>query len=98
MTSDDIQSKIITMKAQEIFFSSVKDEDRATHYTELLQAYNVALEEINTLSKQLEKPVHAMPSKKDLESMGAMLDLINKIDTTTLEKLNKFGGRPVRRD
>ena len=97
MSNEDIQSKLIEMRAQEIVFSKIKEEDKLSHYDELLRAYSIALENYARLLKESEKSTQNMPSKKDLESMGAMLDLISKIDTTTLEKLNKFGGRPIRR-
>lgn len=65
--------------------------DKGKLYQELLDKYHVAQQKIEDLEKQL-KSRNNLPSKDEVETMSSMLDLIGKLDETTIEKLSKFGG------
>ena len=61
-------------------------------YNELLKKYEHALVKIHELETQVNSNTQSkVPSKDDVEAMSGMLDLINKLDDSTIEKLNKFG-------
>lgn len=36
---------------------------------------------------------NSIPTKDEVESMSAMLDVLNKLDIKTIDKLSSFGGR-----
>lgn len=70
--------------------SSEKDQ----LYQELLNEYEKAKRRIDELEEELKKQsISQLPSKDEVESMSSMLDLISKLDETTIEKLSKFGGK-----
>ena len=87
MASDvDITSSISDL--QRIYSQTSKDEDKDTLYKELLVKYQEAQKKIEELEG--DKAKSKLPSKDEVESMSGMLDLISKLDASTIEKLNKF--------
>lgn len=73
-------------------FSDIKNEDKRNEYDNLLKLSQELVKKIKNI--QSESPSeNKLPTKDEIESISMMLDVINKIDYTTLDKLNKFGGK-----
>ena len=90
---DDLENKIIDLKASLKFFESVKKEEKEERYDELLGELSRAIDLVINMKKRCNKKGSDLPDKSEVETIGAMLDLINKVDFTTLDKLNQLGGR-----
>ena len=71
-------------------YQSAADKDML--YAELLEKYKKAQLRIEELESELKNRVPNLPSKDDVEAMSGMLDLISRLDESTIEKLNRFGG------
>jgi len=84
----DISDSIADLQKSYTKATSSTDKDRL--YNDLLTKLDAAQKRIDELER--EKKSSKMPSKDEVEAMSGMLDLINKIDTSTIEKLNKLGG------
>lgn len=70
--------------------SSKKDE----MYEALLDELQRLRDENKKLKLDIEKlHAKALPSRDEVETMSSMIDLINKLDESTIEKLNKFGSK-----
>lgn len=86
----DLSSEIEILRGQ--YTSKNKMQEKDTAYNDLLSKYEQALQRISDLESQLSATKsNKMPSKEDVDTMSSMLDLINKLDDSTIEKLNKFG-------
>jgi len=83
----DISKSIAGLQSQYDQQSSNDGKDKM--YQELLQKYEVAQKRIEEL--ETEKNKSKLPTKDEIEAMSGMLDLVNKLDTSTIEKLTKFG-------
>lgn len=63
-------------------------------YRELLEEYSKAMGVIEQLKQKIEElQRNKLPSKEEVESMSAMLDVMNKLDPETIDKINKLGGK-----
>lgn len=71
--------------------SQAKDKDKL--YDDLLQEYKEAKARIAELEHELEESKTKLPSKDEVETMSSMIDLIGKLDESTIEKLSKFGAK-----
>ena len=71
--------------------SQAKDKDKL--YDDLLQEYKEAKARIVELEHELEESKTKLPSKDEVETMSSMIDLIGKLDESTIEKLSKFGAK-----
>lgn len=61
-------------------------------YEKLADRFEEALKLIEMLrSKISELESKKMPTKDEVESMSAMLDVLNKLDIKTLDKINSIG-------
>ncbi len=59
-----------------------------TQYKKLAEKYEEALKLIETLRTKIDELQSSkIPSKDEVESMAAMLDVLNKLDIKTLDKL-----------
>lgn len=67
--------------------------DKDKQYQELLGKYKIAMERIDELEKKLAENSNKLPTKDEVDTMASMLDLINKLDESTIEKLSKFGDK-----
>ena len=88
MMKDDIDSEIAKLSEHYKSKQVIAEKDKA--YEELLTMYKHATEEIARLKSDTN--TGKLPSKSDIDSMSGMLDLINKLDVETIEKLNRLGG------
>lgn len=71
--------------------SQEKDKDKL--YDDLLQEYKEAKARIAELEQELKDNKTKLPSKDEVETMSSMIDLIGKLDESTIEKLSKFGAK-----
>ena len=61
-------------------------------YKKLAEKYEEALKLVETLKSKIDDlQNNKIPSKDDVESMSAMLDVLNKLDIKTLDKLSSLG-------
>jgi len=74
---------------QKNYEQSATNKEKDVLYQELLEKYEAAQKRIDEL--EAEKSKGKLPSKNEVDTMITMLDLINKIDEGTIEKLNRFG-------
>ena len=78
-------------KLQKAYQGSV-EKDKL--YEELLEDYKIAKKRIEELEEKVQASSNnQLPTKDDVEAMSGMLDLINKLDDATIEKLSKFGNK-----
>lgn len=84
---------MVDIKAEQKRFTEVKDSQKQENYDSLLKSYNESVEKLLSFITELQNTDNRVPTKNELESIEMMLDIINKIDYTTLDKLNRFGGR-----
>lgn len=85
---------LIDIKAEQKRFAEVEDEQKQTNYDGLLKSFDDSIDRlVNYIDGLDKKDGNKIPSKNELESIEMMLDIINKIDYTTLDKLNRFGGK-----
>jgi ribulose 1,5-bisphosphate carboxylase large subunit-like protein len=62
-------------------------------YRKLADKYEEAMKLIETLKSKIEDlQKNKIPTKDEVESMSAMLDLLDKFDPKTLEKIASLGG------
>ena len=62
-----------------------------TEYEDLLSKYEILLRENTLLKEEIKQAVsNKIPSRDEIESISGMLDLINKIDSSTIEKIERF--------
>lgn len=80
-------------KLQDSYTSSSNPNDKDKRYEELLAKYKIAIERIQKLEGRLNEQANKLPTKEDVDTMSSMLDLINKLDESTIEKLSKFGDK-----
>lgn len=72
-------TKVITSPTQE-------------QYQKLSEKYEEALKLIETLRTKIDElQSNKMPTKDEVESMSAMLDILDKLDIKTLDKLTELG-------
>lgn len=72
--------------------SSSEGTVKKEQYEKLAEKFEEAMKLIEVLrSKINELESNKMPSKGDVESMSAMLDLLGKLDTNSINRLNKLG-------
>lgn len=91
---DKLTEIMIDIKAEQKRFAEVKDEQKQQSYENLLKSYNESIDKLfNFISELQGVDNNRVPTKSELESIEMMLDIINKIDYTTLDKLNRFGGK-----
>jgi len=79
------------VKSLQQAYNQSTDKDKL--YKDLLEDYKVAKQRIVELEKDLEDKSSKLPSKDEVEAMAGMLDLVSKLDESTIEKLSKFGGK-----
>ena len=70
---------------------TIQEKDKL--YQELLEKYEAAQKRIDELES--EKNRAKLPTKDEVDTMASMLDLINKLDEGTIEKLNRFGQKKI---
>lgn len=59
-----------------------------------MESYNEPVDKLFSFISELQNvDNNRVPTKNEFESIEMMLDIINKIDYTTLDKLNRFGGK-----
>lgn len=59
-----------------------------------MESYNESVDKLFSFISELQNvDNNRVPTKNEFESIEMMLDIINKIDYTTLDKLNRFGGK-----
>lgn len=59
-----------------------------------VESYNESVDKLFSFISELQNvDNNRVPTKNEFESIEMMLDIINKIDYTTLDKLNRFGGK-----
>jgi hypothetical protein len=69
----------------------------ADQYKKLSEKYEEALKLIETLRAKInELQSEKIPSKDEVESISAMLDVLNKLDIKTLDKLSMIGKTPPK--
>lgn len=82
------------LKATKETIEIVRDSGGVTQaqYDKLAEKFEEALRLIETLKgKILELESNKMPTKDDVESMSAMLDLLGKLDENSISRLNRLG-------
>lgn len=85
-----------TLKTLKAYLVVSKDVSTPTteEYKKLSDKYEEALKLIETLKEKIEEmQSNKLPSKDEVESMSAMLDVLNKLDIKTLDKLSTLGKR-----
>lgn len=88
----NLGSVISELKSSYAGFNERKD--KAAAYDELLNKYQQSIEIIEQLKHQIEElQKNKLPTKDEVESISSMLDLINKLDAKTLNKINRLGGQ-----
>ncbi len=91
---DKLAEILIDIKAEQKHFAGIKDEQKQENYENLLESYDDSIKKLCDFISDLQKGENnKIPTKNELESIEMMLDIINKIDYTTLDKLNRFGGK-----
>jgi len=61
-------------------------------YEKLAEKFEEAMKLIEVLRTKIsELESNKMPSKDDVESMSAMLDLLGKLDTSSINRISKLG-------
>ena len=69
----------------------------ADQYKKLSEKYEQALKLIETLKSKIDElESNKIPSKDEVESISAMLDVLNKLDIKTLDKLSMIGKIPSK--
>lgn len=59
-----------------------------------MESYNESVDKLFSFISELQNvDNNRVPTKNEFESIEMMLDIINKIDYTTLDKLNRFWGK-----
>lgn len=59
-----------------------------------VESYNESVDKLFSFISELQNvDNNRVPTKNEFESIEMMLDIINKIDYTTLDKLNRFWGK-----
>jgi hypothetical protein len=83
----------ITKLRDNLITSQDKNNDfNEKSYKELLAKYEESLGVIEVLkAKIVELERGKLPTKDEVESISAMLDLVSKLDTTTLNKIERLG-------
>lgn len=93
-TKDKLDKLMIDIKAEQKHFSEIPDDQKLENYEKLLESYNKSVNKLfNFITEQQSTDNTRIPTKNELESIEMMLDIINKIDYPTLDKLNRFGGK-----
>jgi hypothetical protein len=89
--SGQLTETLATLKA---YLEVSKDTPAPTpeQYKKLSQKYEDALRLIEILKAKVdEAQTNKLPTKDEVESMSAMLDVLNKLDIKTLDKLSMLG-------
>lgn len=89
--SGQLTETLATLKA---YLEVSKDTPAPTpeQYRKLGQKYEEALKLIEILKAEVEEAqANKLPTKDEVESMSAMLDVLNKLDIKTLDKLSMLG-------
>ncbi len=68
-------------------------EKKDALYEELLADYKKAKDRITELEQKLAENKTKLPSRDEVETMSSMIDLISKLDESTIEKLSRFGNK-----
>ena len=77
---------LIDIKAEQKHFAEVEDGQKQANYENLLKSFNDSIDRLISYIDELDKKdSNKLPSKNELESIEMMLDIINKIDYTTLQ-------------
>jgi hypothetical protein len=87
----DLDKEISKLRETHRGTSQIEDKDKL--YDDLLQEYKKAKARIVELEHELEESKTKLPSKDEVETMSSMIDLIGKLDESTIEKLSKFGAK-----
>jgi hypothetical protein len=83
-----------SLKATKETIEIVRDSGNVTQvqYDKLAEKFEEALRMIEVLKgKIIELESNKMPTKDDVESMSAMLDLLGKLDDNSISRLNRLG-------
>lgn len=76
------------------YASFLENKNKATAYDDLVEKYKESIEVIEQLKHQIEElQKNKLPTKDEVESISSMVDLLNKLDTKTLNKINRLGGQ-----
>lgn len=77
--------------------SQVTSAPNADQYKKLSEKYEEALKIIETLRSKIDElQNNKIPSRDEVESISAMLDVLNKLDIKTLDKLSALGKTPPK--
>ena len=68
-------------------------EKKDALYEELLADHKKAKDRITELEQKLAENKTKLPSRDEVETMSSMIDLISKLDESTIEKLSRFGNK-----
>lgn len=89
--SGKLDETIGSLKATLELSRDIKSPDEE-QYRKLSKKYEEALMLIETLKSKIDDLQNSkLPTKDEVESMSAMLDVLNKLDIKTLDKLSTFG-------
>lgn len=89
----ELEKRIIELAAKRLSLKNVSDSDKSSRFEEALEGFTAALDMVIELKERLDaSQKKTMPKKEELESISTMLDIINKVDFATLDKLNQLGG------
>lgn len=93
--SGDIKELMGSLKMTADFLplesKSINNDQITEIKTMLKKAYETIFAQEEKI-RQLESK-NSLPSKEEVESMSAMLDVLNKMDIATLNKLTEFGNK-----
>lgn len=93
-----LDETIGSLKAMlEISQVTVTSAPSTEQYKKLSEKYEEALKIIETLRAKIDElQNNKLPSKDEVESISAMLDVLNKLDIKTLDKLSSIGKTPSK--
>jgi len=90
----DLSNTIANLRASLVASKEKTNSFDETSYKELLRKYEEALVVIETLKMQVEEvEKKKLPTKDEVESISAMLDLFSKLDPDTINKIERLGGK-----
>lgn len=88
----DLGSVIAELKSSLAGFRESKTKKDA--YDDLLQKYEESIKVIEQLKQRIEElQKNKLPTKDEVESISSMLDLIGRLDSKTLNKINSLGAK-----
>lgn len=93
---DKFNEQYGSLKATLEMLSVTEASDRPTkeQYAKLVEKFEQAMQVIEIQKAKLDDlQANTLPTKDEVESMSAMLDVLNKLDIKTLDKLSTLGSQ-----